>query len=234
MDESEKLADAYLRYRGFTEIQFEPDGNVPPDFLCDQRVAVEVRRLNQNHDDGSGLKGLEETAIPLSKSIRKLILSLGPPSHGHSWFVFYRFSRPIPPRAMLHVWIKRELKSFMSASDPQPFEKGFRDSFELGVFPASRVWPTFFVPAGYTDSEAGGFLSGELERNLKLCITEKTQKTSKYRANYPEWWLALTDHVAYGLDDLDQEQFRAEVSLIHRFDKIVLLDPRDHRRAFEI
>jgi len=45
MDEAEMLSEAFLRSRGFKAVVYEPDGNIPPDFLCDTRVAVEVRRF---------------------------------------------------------------------------------------------------------------------------------------------------------------------------------------------
>ena len=48
MDESERIASEYLATLGFNDIQYEPDGNVPPDFVLNKTIAVEVRRLNQN------------------------------------------------------------------------------------------------------------------------------------------------------------------------------------------
>ena len=64
---SEALVETYLKGLGQIDVHYELDGNVPPDFLVDGRIAVEVRRLNQNHDGGSGSgpRGLEEAAIPL-------------------------------------------------------------------------------------------------------------------------------------------------------------------------
>jgi hypothetical protein len=61
MDQSEQLAKQYLCALGFESIVYEPDGNIPPDFLADDRVAVEVRRLNQNEMIESGNRGLEES-----------------------------------------------------------------------------------------------------------------------------------------------------------------------------
>jgi hypothetical protein len=65
VDASEVLADAYLRHCGYTDVKYEPDGNIPPDFLVNGRIAIEVRRLNQNYVAPEGNKGLEEVRIPL-------------------------------------------------------------------------------------------------------------------------------------------------------------------------
>ena len=234
MDTSEILVKAYLKSCGFAEIEYEPDGNVPPDFLCDKQVAVEVRRLNQNHNDGQGSKGLEETAIPLWEYVHEFLLKLGPPTYNQSCFVFYRFSRPVPKWRALRLRLKAELEPFMADRDAQPFEMALDGGFKLEVFPASEIHPTFFVPGGHTDRESGGFLITEMETNLKLCILEKTMKIAKVKVNYAKWWLVLSDKIGYGLDEFDQQIFRRQVKLIHGFDKIVLLDPRDHNRAFEI
>jgi hypothetical protein len=96
MDASEAIVEKLLRNIGYTSVVFEPDGNIPPDFLADDRIAIEVRRLNQNFDTGNGKKGLEEAAIPLWKNIEKLVLSIKGPTD-KSWFVYFRFSRPVKP-----------------------------------------------------------------------------------------------------------------------------------------
>lgn len=43
----ESVAIEYFQSRGYSNIIHEPDGNVPPDLLIDNNIAVEVRRLNQ-------------------------------------------------------------------------------------------------------------------------------------------------------------------------------------------
>ena len=48
MIDCETAVDRFLRHSGFTDLVFEPDGNIPPDFVVEGRIAVEVRRLNQN------------------------------------------------------------------------------------------------------------------------------------------------------------------------------------------
>ena len=58
MNREEKVAREYLMHRGHREIVYEPDGNKTPDFLVARRIAVEVRRSNQNEGIGSGVRGL--------------------------------------------------------------------------------------------------------------------------------------------------------------------------------
>src|SRR5215475_13436533 len=96
MDSSEKAVFTYLSYQGFEDVAYEPDGNVPPDFLINGRIAAEVRHLNQNEQTASGTRGLEEVAKPLYAHINQLVQSLGPPTAGENWYVFYRFRRPVP------------------------------------------------------------------------------------------------------------------------------------------
>src|SRR4051794_36826512 len=112
MDTSERLVEAYLRHCGYADIQYEPDGNIPPDFLVDRRLAIEVRRLNQNHDDGTTVHGLEEVAFNLGSKVEGALTSLGPPTNGQSWFVFYRFSRPVPDWKVLRPRVEHTLKVF--------------------------------------------------------------------------------------------------------------------------
>jgi hypothetical protein len=60
MDSSERIVSEYLSHRGFRDVVFEPNGyKTIPDFLLDDRIAVEVRRLNQNEDTPEGPRGLD-------------------------------------------------------------------------------------------------------------------------------------------------------------------------------
>jgi hypothetical protein len=234
VDPTEKLVESYLRHVGYTAIQYEPDGNIPPDFLVDGRIAIEVRRLNQNYHGSSGSKGLEEVSIPLRLKIRKLLSSLGPPNDGKSWFVYYRFSRPAPDWKMLRPKLKNTLQAFMAQSGPKPFDIELVDNFSLRVIRSSIVRRDFFISAGDSDRQSGGWLINEMETNIKYCISEKTLKIANVRIKYPEWWLILPDYIGYGLDNFDMIAFRKQAQISHTFDKVIILNPNDHARAFGI
>ena len=75
----EMRAKQYLQTLPHTKLEYEPLGNVTPDFLIDSKIAVEVRRLNRNYKSKSNgnLVSIEAPIIGdidvLHKSIQLLI-----------------------------------------------------------------------------------------------------------------------------------------------------------------
>jgi hypothetical protein len=240
MDDSERLAEDFLKRWGFKDVVFEPDGNVSPDFLCDGRVAVEVRRLNKSHDEGRGGRptGLEEVSVPLLKSFRKYLPSLGPAQATKPCvFVSYSFSRPVPRWKVLEREIDAILRPLIET--PPKRVRTYRldagNEFSITVVPAGGRHEHFFVLGGYSDNQSGGWLLQEVDTHLKLYIAEKTEKISARRAKYPEWWLLMPDHIAYGLDEFEQSLFGNTSDLDPGgFDRVILLDPRDASRSFQV
>jgi hypothetical protein len=234
MKPSEKLIYEYLQHLGYANIVYEPDGNTTPDFLVDGTIAIEVRRLNQNHFDGSGAKGLEEDAISLWLRIKKLVTSLGFPTEGESWYVWYQFKRPVVSWKILKPKLLQALQAFIDSPVKQRGTIVNMPGFNLRVFKTGRPYVTMFVMGGNSDQDSGGWLIRVMEENINHCVSEKSRKIEKVRSKYGQWWLALVDHIGYGLDDFDREQFRNQVSIEHDWDKIIIIDPRNHARWFEI
>lgn len=237
MDESEKLVEKYLIALGRGAVVFEPDGNIPPDFSLDGSIGIEVRRLNQNYErpDGS-TEGLEELAIPLWQRLQKALPKLGPSIDGESWFVCMDFRRPVGQWKPLQAKIEQALLAFMRSTPRTATTIKIAQNFELDLICAEKDQGSFFLLGASSDDDSGGWVMGEVEKNLRLCILEKGRKIAPYRGNYSEWWLVLSDHIDFGMDVKDREVFRAEVmpSIQHTFDKIILIDPRDHSRVFEV
>jgi hypothetical protein len=79
----------------------------------------------------------------------------------------------------------------------------------------------------FNHDTSGALLSEEFERNLKICIDDKTAAAP---SKYPEWWLALDDLVTYGhMDAGDRVRIPP-----HNWDKIILINPRDPTQSFEL
>jgi hypothetical protein len=123
---------------------------------------------------------------------------------------------------------------FMANPNRRPTSFLIGERFKVDLYPASTVLPTFFVVGGYTDDQSGGWLLSEMEENLRICINEKTHKVSSVRSKYPEWWLVLVDHITYGLSSNDQDMFREQISIVHGWDKVIVVSASNHTHAFEI
>jgi hypothetical protein len=235
MDASEAIAKKLLVHMGFTSVVYEPDGNIPPDFVADGRVAVEVRRLNQNHDSGDGKRGLEEDAIPLRQKVERLIESLGP-AVSESWFVSFHFSRPIKPWKELEPKLKAALIAFQQQSTRSggPIYTIYSDrNFELELLKASKTHPTYFLLGSSSDQQSGGFIVAEMLTNIEHCTNEKSKKIANFKSKYSEWWLVLVDLIGLGLDDYNKQQFLTYAKRPEDWNKIVVVNPRDPSRWIE-
>jgi hypothetical protein len=96
-----------------------------------------------------------------------------------------------------------------------------------------KVCQNYFV-MGVCDPDFGGWTKLELQRNLKICIDQKTVrwKASRIpRTKYDEWWLAFIDLINHGRE--------ADIKLPpevppHNWDKIILINPLNYTQASEI
>jgi hypothetical protein len=237
MDTSEQLAERYLASLSLGDVVYEPDGNVPPDFVVGGAIAVEVRRLNQNHEVEEGkTQGLEEIDIPLRHRMQKHLREFAPSRDGECWYVGYDFKRPVESWKVLRPVLDRALQEFYMSPIRQRMKLKLTRHFSIDFVPASIDRGSFFLLGANMDYDSGGWVVAELERNLRICIAEKERKISTFRSRYPAWWLVLEDRIDYAVDSEDRPRFKSEVMsrIEHTFDRIVLLDPRDYRRAFEV
>jgi hypothetical protein len=205
---------------------YEPDGNVPPDFLIDGSIAVEVRRLNQHEDNSSEPRGLETLEFQLRAQVEGLLDKLGPPTLGASWFVSYLFSRPLEPWKTLRPKLKDWLDQFRASAQDRGTETDF-GRFHISLIKASKEHEKLFVLGGYGDHDASGSLMSKLDRNIRLCLELKTKKIAPYRSRYPEWWLILVDHIAHDLGPEERRLLSERPPIAHDWQRVVVLDSRD-------
>lgn len=80
MDINESHVEQWLQGQGYTNFQFVTDTNDQPlDFIVNDSVAVEVRRLNWMFgDENKGLEGVEE---PLKQDIKSGLEGAEQPPH---------------------------------------------------------------------------------------------------------------------------------------------------------
>jgi len=70
----------------------------------------------------------------------------------------------------------------------------------------------------------------ELEKNISLCIAEKSKKIAPYKSKYPKWWLVLVDFIIDGRPADGQT-----LQLPHPdWDRVIIIHPVDYSRAYEV
>jgi hypothetical protein len=212
----------------------EPDGNCPPDFLANRKVAVEVRRLNQNIDVFGKNKGTETDAIKLFNILEKLTTSLGPPTHGCSWYINYSFRRPLGNWKDLKSNIKNSLIKFKSQANHIESEIYIKNSLKIQFMKRSTPYPTFYLIGGHIDSDTGGWLVPQMVKNIQICIDDKSEKIKVYRNRYSKWWLALVDYVGHGECYSDMTEIRNRVTVPDIWEKVILINRSNSKNTVEL
>lgn len=233
MDRAEELALEYLEklFPGEDRIVHEPGGNVPPDFLIDGRIAVEVRRLNE-HDFESNPRPLIETGVPFSNNLRTFAATLAPhPSR--TLFVYVEFGRPLPTKNEVRSGAKTFLESLLATENPEDRAQTIAPNVTLKCLGELPLHRRSFIFAWF-DVNSRGTPLPTLRRNLRLCVEEKSIKVQAYRIDYPEWWLILLDYVSFGRTDYEREGLREYLTMDHDWDRVVLIDPLDRSCSFEL
>lgn len=235
MDRTETFAKKFLEKLGHENPIYEPDGNIPPDFLLSDGTAVEVRRLNQLYVNGQGdLDGLETADVALWRTMASLLNEYRSPLATPSTFgVFYTFSRPIPARRVIARELKVELDRFLGDRD-----MSVRSTLPCGIGLRFFDWGSWkgtpFRMAGNMDAQRGGWVVQRLELSIRHALAEKEAKVQAFKNKYSRWWLLLVDHVSWGTDENDRRQLRGTGPFVHSFDKVFVVNAEHIEEYFEL
>ena len=233
MDRAESFVSTYLanRFPGSDRVVHEPDGNVPPDFLVDGRIAVEVRRLNEHPLDGVP-RPLVETEIPFARLVRQIAAGFSSDAK-RTLLIYVEFRRPLPSPKDLGIAAKGYFERLLAAPDPVGMTHVASPNLTMKCLRVSMGTGRAFSFA-WVDLDGGGSPLPVLRRNLHLVVAEKSRKTHPFRTKYPEWWLALVDYVSFGRDDYERTDIRDYLAIQHDWDCILLIDPLDVEVVLEL
>lgn len=240
MDPTEGIARQYLLQRGIDarEIEFEPRRSATPDFLVHGRIAVEVRRLNQNEQGTDGHHGIEESSIPTQQSIEDVLRNIGPQDTAESWHVSYTIRRRPSVRGRpLKKLLRSTLVDFQHWAGRNAKHRhriDLDEGLRLELVRSRRPCPSFFMLGVGVDRPRGGFLLSELIRNIPICIEEKSVKVAPHRHRYREWWLVLVDCIDGHLDPHEEGELKSCVRVPPAWDRVIIVSRRDPTRSLEL
>jgi hypothetical protein len=225
MNLDEKRVYKYLKAHFGENVVWEPDGNVPPDFLVDSVIAVEARRLNQNYSDRGKSEGLEEVSIPIREMFNGVLKSFDSFYQGNTYWVYIRFERPLitnmrQAKKDMEVAL-RSLLTYRVSEFPHKLTVSAKIKFT--IFPSQPIDGRVFRPAIGLDEDADGLVIPTYIGNLRHCIIKKSSKVANYLPKYRVWWLYLVDHIGWGLDVRETKDLVSSISDIGNFDGVFII-----------
>ena len=205
VNEDEEIARIWLEMTGHFDIRL---GDDPPDYVVEDRYAVEVRRLNRMVEADGRNEGEEVSLYPLSAIVNDVLQKLGPPHPGeHCWYVDINYEIDVgqPPKKWQKKkkeQIKTKLREVLRLFDGR---EGVTIQVGCGI---SLVFWRAYEPLSQryllnqVDDPGAGWVLANLIPSIKSCIEEKTGKI-KYKlkelSELEGWWLILVDHISHGM-----------------------------------
>jgi hypothetical protein len=94
MKEEEKIAERYLNSLSLGTVEFEPDGNRPPDFKIGSFIGVEVRSLNENSVKNGKVTDIDTDYFAILRSVKNVLRSYDNQFDGKSYGITFSFKGP--------------------------------------------------------------------------------------------------------------------------------------------
>jgi len=233
MNKDEEIVKKILENMDYKDIIFEPDGNIPPDFLCDSKIAVEVRRLNKHINYNDTQKPIEELSSRLIPKVYNLLEEIKNDFKDYSVTISIRYQRPLKVDKQLI----RDIKTALYQNIPFPDKNKIlviRENLQLRLNNTIRKMSKPILLGSINDYDVGGAVVSMILNNLQVVIEDKNKKVKPYLNNYPEWWLILVNHIWDDLDEIDKKQINSIPGFNSYFDRIILVSLRDYNNIIEI
>jgi hypothetical protein len=221
MKPEEIKAKAYLESLGKYEIAYEPDGNIPPDFLLNQEIAVEVRRLNQNFIINDRYVPIEDLEYKIFQIVRALE-DIKYDSFDYSILFSIKYKRPLKIDRKLLKDLKLKILDYAKTLKDEILIQ-INDNLIIKLIKTSQKYQKYLSLLSISDMDTGGIVHQILYDNLKISLSDKEIKVKKYLDRYKAWWLILVAHVGYYLEDYDYELLNRMPILESIFDKIIVI-----------
>lgn len=225
MKREEKIVNHYLESCGFKKIKYEPDGKVPPDFVINDKIAIEVRRLNENYFKDGRIIGHQEESIRLWDFLTNFLDEYRNENLRMSYWLSIEFGRPIPKLSVFKKLLKIKLDDYFNNTEKEEIIE-ITPTVKFHIYPKKEeINPNIHLVASLDENSGGAVLKISLS-NINHCIQEKTDKIEEFRKNYSEWWLILVDKLIYGLSKSSETDIiKEQIILPEVWKKLIIITP---------
>ena len=237
MNDDEKIAETYLKTCIFDTVQYEPIRNKTPDFLCDNDIAVEVRRLNFLEKKTTGtLKGCEDSAIPMLMGIESVLKKFGEVKNKPAWWLACQFERPLMTTRDIKKTLEERIRTGLKTKVYDKIEIIINEEplLKFKLIRSGKDINDGTIKLGITsDYDIGGFVMERTKESLNYCINEKTNKIENEFLKYKKWWLVLVDYLYYDFNNAEIDEVRKSMDFGRAFERVIVLDRSTNTPIFD-
>lgn len=228
-NKDELRAKQYLQTLKHKTLKYEPLGNVTPDFLADNKIAIEVRRLNRNFINSNKKINIENLDIAIIKNIKKTIEKFEHTHYKNTAYVSISLHKSIDFEKKTNVL--RRVKKILKR---QANHISKNISYRIGDYLKLTFTPTDKKSSIYSYGGCNNdyfWIIHELQKSIQKVIDEKDKKIEQNFKLFNEWWLILVDSITYGLDTQDFEGLKHIRLDKRKFDKVIILSSKGKLKA---
>lgn len=233
VNREEKLVAAMFSKQGY-KVDEEPDGNIPPDLVLDNEVAIEVTRLSKVVNIGNQQRPVNNDS---SSIIAKLKNDINTPENNngtHRYVVNAIVKRPFGNLKKTSKKIQNELKSFnINKLINNEYKVLISESVTIIISKRTVQSCNGFLLAGIIDLDSSQEDNNAILDSVLFCLKSKEKKILPYYDKYSEWWLVLSDTITYGsmLDYKNHLESHLPESI---FSKIIFMNSLSGKLVTEI
>jgi hypothetical protein len=227
----EQKAEEYLNSLGYKNIVYEHLGNKTPDFFIDDKIAVEVRRLNVNFSTGN----IENFEYQLVNNIKNIIEKYECKNFLSSAYISLKLYEPkqLEEKNTIANRVNEILDNHVAFITE---EKTYKvcDYLSVSFNPTSNK-DTIYRYGGV--ASPCNWIVDSLYQNINLCIDDKVGKIEKNDFNFnscSEWWLILVDYISYGMGNDDFEEILSLNIDKNKFSKVIILSYGKDSTIYEL
>ena len=219
MNNDEKRANSYLLSLGFEKLEFEPNGNIPPDFSINKKIGIEVRRLNKHYNN----EPLEKLEFGEIRKIENFILNFSSnKTFANTHSVCINYSRPLK-FTKIKKRIEQSLNHYVQNLN-QNLEYNINENFKMSFIECEERFESDFEVMLWVDGNKGGAVVSDLKENIIIGLKEKEEKIAEYFNEFEEWWLILINHISSDIRNQELEILKKEIPKSKLFKKIIILN----------
>ena len=218
-DPEESIAKRWLEGQGFSDIiDLSRENRDPPDFRVENRIGVEVRRLESTTEAMRPDLVIKTIEHSLSRIIINLLEEAGEPPGGYTVYVRCETSGAPPKRKETEKIVREAIDQCLQILNEalrlgeKPkwpkwrFASGLRLRFSAYIIPGKRGKFEFMWPVAHADER--GWELADSVRNINHSIVTKTRKIEDKIHCYTEWWLVLVENDFWTPGDWETDRWQ--------------------------